>query len=60
MNFFDVLIPLFGGIYLLTSGDKLIKTTDSSFEQKKGLIKKAGIALIAVSVIYLVVKMFCQ
>lgn len=60
MNYIDVLIPLLGGIYLLTSSDKLIKVTDSSFEQKKRLIKKAGIGLIAISVIYFIVKMFGQ
>jgi len=36
MSYIDVLIPLLGGIFLLTSGDKLVKQNDSNFEQKRG------------------------
>ena len=56
MSYIDVLIPLLGGLFLLTSGDKLVKQNDSNFEQKKGLFKKAGYVLIGVSAIYITVK----
>jgi hypothetical protein len=60
MSFIDVFIPLFAGIYLLVSGDKLLKTTDASSVRKKGLAKKIGIALIGVSLVYLTVKLLEQ
>ncbi|RYM30852.1 hypothetical protein ERX46_17370 [Brumimicrobium glaciale] len=58
MNFIDVLIPLLGGIYLLTFGDSLIKKNGSSLKRNKGLIKFAGITLVGVSVIYLIIQFF--
>jgi len=60
MSYIEVLIPLLSGIYLLSSGDKLIKSNDSSSEQKKGLLKKAGFALIGVSIIYVAIKLSGQ
>lgn len=58
MSYIDVLFPLLGGIYLVTSGDKLIKQNDSSSDKKKSMLKKAGYGLIGVSIIYLVIKFF--
>lgn len=39
MNFNDVLIPLFGGIYLLVSGENFLKPMDPSFEKKKTFVE---------------------
>lgn len=58
MSFIDVLIPLLAGIYLLIFGDKIATASTQSFIQKKGFLKKLGIVLIGVSLIYLAVKLF--
>lgn len=58
MKYIDVLIPLLGGIYILLFPDNLIKTKDNTYDQKKSLLKKAGIGLVAVSFLYLITKLF--
>jgi hypothetical protein len=58
MSYIDVLVPFLGGIFLLLFGEKLITTRDASFEKKKGLLKKLGVGLVLVSLIYLVVNFF--
>jgi hypothetical protein len=58
MNFIDVLIPLFGGIYLLVSGEKLLNQMDPSFEKKKRLLKRSAYGLIIVSIGYFIIRVF--
>jgi hypothetical protein len=57
MNFIDVLIPLFGGIYLLVSGESLLKQMDPDYEKKKRLLKRSAYGLIVVSMGYLIIKL---
>jgi hypothetical protein len=58
MNFIDVLIPLFGGIFLLVSGESRLKPMDPDFARKKRLLKRSAYGLIAVSIGYLIIKLF--
>jgi hypothetical protein len=58
MTFIDVLIPLFGGIYLLVSGENLLKPMDPSFEKKKRLLKRSAYGLIIVSLGYFIINVF--
>lgn len=58
MTFIDVLIPLFGGIYLLVSGENLLKPMDPFFEKKKRLLKRSAYGLMIVSLGYFIIKLF--
>ena len=58
MKYIDALIPLFGGIYILMFPDNLIRTKDNTYDQKKSLLKKAGIGLVAISFLYFITKLF--
>jgi hypothetical protein len=58
MQYIDSLIPLFGGLYILAFGDKLVKPMDPDQQKKKRLLKRSAYALIFVSIGYLAVKLF--
>ena len=60
MGYIDVAIPLIAGLLVITIPDKLIQTRDATYEKKKSLITKSGYVLIAVSLLYFVVKIFGQ
>jgi hypothetical protein len=57
MNFIDVLIPLFGGIYLLVFGESRLKPMDADFVRKKRLLKRSAYGLIFISMGYLIIKL---
>lgn len=56
MGYFDIAIPLIAGLVFVAIPDKLIKTRDATYRKKKSLITKCGYILIAVSVLYFIVK----
>jgi hypothetical protein len=58
MNYIDVLIPLFGGIYLLVFGESRLKPMDADFARKKRLLKRSAYGLIFVSMGYLIIRLF--
>ncbi len=60
MGYFDIAIPLIAGLVLIAIPDKLIKTGDATYEKKKSLIRKSGYVLIAVSILYFIVRIFGQ
>jgi len=58
MNFIDVLIQLFGGIYLLVFGESRLKPMDADFVRKKRLLKISAYGLIFISMGYLIIRLF--
>ena len=58
MGYIDVIIPLVAGVTFTMAPDVLIKPTDTNFEKKKSLIKKGGLVLIGVSILYFLIKIF--
>jgi hypothetical protein len=57
MQYIDSLIPLFGGLYILAYGDKLVKPMDPDQQKKKRMLKKSAYVLIFVSIGYLTIKL---
>ena len=60
LDYIDVIIPLVGGIFLLTGGDYLVNDTDVSSPRKKRIIRICSIGLIIATIIYLIVKIFVK
>jgi len=60
MGYINIAIPLIAGLVFIAIPDKLIKTRDATYEKKKSLLTKCGYGLIAVSVLYFIVKIFGQ
>lgn len=57
MNIIDVLIPLVFGLLLIFSPQLFVKQTSENFQKKKVTMRKIGIFFIAVSVVYLIIKL---
>lgn len=54
----DFIIPLFGGAAMWFFPEKMVKQTDVSFNKKVSLIKKCGMVLILVSILYYIIGIF--
>lgn len=60
LDYIDAIIPLVGGIFLVTGGDYLVNDADVSSARKKRIIRISSIVLIILAVIYLIVKIFMK
>lgn len=58
MSFIDVAIPLFAGILLITSPRLFTKAQGEAFKKTKNKLRKIGIVLVCVAVLYLLIKIF--
>jgi hypothetical protein len=56
MGYIDILIPLIIGIFAINFPDLLLTSKDATYEKKKSLLKNAGYGLIAVALLYAIVK----
>lgn len=60
LDYIDVIIPLVGGIFLMTGGDYLVNDADVSSARKKRIIRICSIGLIIAATIFLIVKIFAK
>jgi hypothetical protein len=58
MAFVDILIPLAAGLLFIFAPNLFVKPSSEKYESKKKLFKKLGFALLGVSVLYFIIKLF--
>lgn len=56
MGFIDILIPLVIGVLLITSPQLFVKATSRQFQKTSKMLRTLGYVLIAVAVLYALIK----